>query len=75
MLEQAVQAGEAMRLAALHSHETLIPALSGCRTCRTARMITAPVLGVYKDCGAELTLLSGSNSLPTEHRKPLTRAA
>jgi hypothetical protein len=74
MLEQAVQASEAMRRAAQLSHGALIPALSGCRTCGTVQMIAAPALGLCEDCGAELTLLSNSPE-PMEHRKPLTRAA
>jgi len=35
----------------------LIPALCGCPYCRTAQMITAPMLGTCTDCGAPLEVL------------------
>ena len=62
MFEQAVQASEAMHKAAQRGDRALIPALSGCRACRTVQMIAAPVLGLCNDCGAELTVLGSAES-------------
>ena len=57
MFEQAVRASEAMQRAA-QGRQILMPALSGCRTCRTAEVTAAPVLGRCGTCGAELAVLS-----------------
>ena len=60
MFEQAVQASEAMQLAAQEGHRVLIPAFAGCSDCRTTQMITAPMLGVCQDCGTLLRVLSST---------------
>ena len=60
MFEQAVQASEAGRQA----NATLIPALSGCRSCWTTQMIAAPALGVCEDCGADLTVRGSAEPKP-----------
>jgi len=39
---------------------TLIPALKGCPTCRTVQQIASAELGICRDCGAEMVVLSGS---------------
>ena len=52
MLDQAVQAGEAVRDSGVVA---LIPALHGCVDCGTVAMISGPVLGVCDDCGVEHT--------------------
>ena len=65
MFEQAVQVSEAMQRAA-QGGRALIPALSGCPTCRTARMIASPVLGVCEDCGGQLTVLHSTAHDGTE---------
>jgi hypothetical protein len=59
MFGQVVQASEAMREAARQGTRALIttPALSGCPTCKTVRMIAAPALGACAECGAALTVL------------------
>jgi hypothetical protein len=75
MFEQAVQASEATRQAAQHSNGALIPALSGCPACGTARMITAPALSTCGDCGRELTVLDTSERLRAHGQERLPRAA
>jgi hypothetical protein len=54
MFDQAVQFSEAFRQGAGQMRGLLIPALKGCPHCRTTQMISAPVLGMCDDCGAEL---------------------
>ncbi len=68
MLDQAVQAGEAVR----HSGAVaLIPALHGCVDCGTVAMISGPVMGVCEDCGVEHTLIRPEQL----QRKPADAAA
>jgi len=69
MFEQAVQASEALRQAA-QDQGTLIPAVAGCRTCGTARMIAAPALGSCEGCGAGLTVLGGAEAEGSEAMEP-----
>ena len=57
MFEHAVHASEALQEAARNTSPLLVPALSGCKACQTAHMITSPVLGRCIDCGAELDVL------------------
>jgi hypothetical protein len=57
MFDQAVQFSEAFRQGAGQMRGLLIPALKGCPHCRTVQMISAPVLGMCDDCGAELKVL------------------
>jgi uncharacterized protein (DUF983 family) len=57
MFDQAVQFSEAFRQGAGQMQRLLIPALKGCPHCGTAQMISAPVLGMCDDCGAELKVL------------------
>jgi hypothetical protein len=57
MFDQAVQFSEAFRQGAGQMRGLLIPALKGCPHCRTTQMISAPVLGMCDDCGAELRVL------------------
>jgi hypothetical protein len=74
MFEQAVQASEAMRRIA-QGGGTLIPALSGCRMCQTTQMIAAPVLGVCKDCGADLTVLGSAEPIAPDVETTVRAAA
>jgi hypothetical protein len=75
MFEQAVEASEAMRQAAQYGDRALIPALSGCMACQTAHMIAAPVLGLCKDCGAELRLIGSAQLSEFETLKTRVAAA
>ena len=60
MFAQAVRTSEAMQEAAQSRGGALLPAVSGCRVCKTVQVIAAPALSLCKDCGAELTLLGSS---------------
>jgi hypothetical protein len=62
MFEQAIRASHAMQLTARRHHGALVPALSGCRTCRTVQMIAAPALGGCNRCENELTVPSSAES-------------
>jgi hypothetical protein len=53
MFEQAVQASEALR----KTEYKLIPALAGCISCKTAEMISSPVLARCEGCGGEMRML------------------
>jgi hypothetical protein len=57
MFEQAVEASEAMR----QNRNTLVPAMCGCRTCRTVEMIASPALGRCVGCGTEMEILDPSD--------------
>jgi hypothetical protein len=54
MFERLVETSEAMR----DVEKRLIPALSGCRDCKTLQAIASPVLGTCPDCGTELAVIS-----------------
>jgi hypothetical protein len=62
MFESVVRHSEAMRAAGETGGGTLIPALSGCRSCRTIQMIAAPVLGVCPECGGPLSVLDRTDA-------------
>jgi hypothetical protein len=57
MFETLVTCSEAVRQSAQAGAGALIPALSGCRTCGKARLISAPILGTCLDCGTDLVAL------------------
>ena len=58
MLEQIIQAGQAMAESGSTGQQPLEPALCGCVACGVVRMIASPVLGLCQECGEELGVLS-----------------
>ena len=58
MLHQVVRASEAFLEATQHSRVVLVPALSGCTTCNTVRVIAAPHASQLRGLWAELVVLS-----------------
>jgi hypothetical protein len=62
MLEQIIQAGQAMAESGSTGQQPLEPALCGCVACGVVRMIASPVLGLCQECGEELGVLSGDEA-------------
>ncbi len=58
MLEQIVQASQAMAESGSNGQHSLEPALCGCVACGVVRMIASPVLGLCQECGEELGVLT-----------------
>ena len=61
MFAQAVLASQALRQAMPGTACKLTLALSGCRLCRTVRIIATPVLGRCDDCDVPLVSLSDAH--------------
>jgi hypothetical protein len=74
MFESVLRHSEAMSAAGETGGGTLIPALSGCPSCRTIQMIAAPVLGVCPECGGPLSVLDRTDA-PAQGAHPLQAAA